>query len=123
MRESRYWVLHMLSAMVILVFLGLHMALMHLSGLLALLDPVLGQPLAWDHVLARARSDFFTVTYVCMLAAALFHGLYGLRTMICELTENPAWRKAATISFLAGGFGLFGFGAYAIIAMHLMTRT
>ncbi len=122
MRESRYWVLHMLSAMVILVFLGLHMALMHLSGVLALIDPALAKPVAWGHVLARARSDFFTVTYIFMLAAALFHGLYGLRTMLYELSENPALRKAVTVSFVAGGLGLFGLGAYALIAMHLMTR-
>jgi len=122
MRESRFWALHMLSAMVILVFLGLHMALMHLSGVLALIDPALARPVAWDHVLARARSGFFTVTYVLMLAAALFHGLYGLRTMLYELTENPALRKAVTIAFVAGGFGLFGLGTYALIAMHLMTR-
>jgi succinate dehydrogenase hydrophobic anchor subunit len=123
MRESRYWVLHMLSALVILVFLGLHMALMHLSGILSLVDPVLAKPVAWDHVLARARSDFFTVTYVFMLAAALFHGLYGLRTMIYEVTENPALRKAVTVTFVAGGFGLFGLGTFALIAMHLMTRS
>ena len=123
MRESRYWILHLISALVILVFLGLHMALMHLSGILALVDPVLAKPVAWDQVLARARSDFFTVTYVFMLAAALYHGLYGLRTMLYELTENPAIRRTVTLSFLAGGFGLFGLGAYALIAMHLMTRT
>ena len=123
MRESRYWILHLISALVILVFLGLHMALMHLSGILALVDPVLARPVAWDHVLARARSDFFTVTYVFMLAAALFHGLYGLRTMLYELTENPAVRKTVTLACLAGGFGLFGLGAYALVAMHLMTRS
>ena len=123
MRESRFWVLHMLSAMIILVFLGLHMALMHLSGILALVDPALAKPVVWDHVLARARSGFFTVTYVFRLAAALFHGLYGLRTMLYELTENPALRKAVTVTFVAGGFGLFGLGAFALIAMHLMTHS
>ena len=123
MRESRFWGLHMLSAVVILVFLGLHMALMHLSGLLALLDPVLGKPLAWEHVLARARSDFFTVTYVFMLGAALFHGLYGLRTMIYELTENSVVRKSISASFIAGGLALFGLGAYALVIMHLAART
>ena len=118
MRESRFWGLHMLSAVVILVFLGLHMVLMHLSGLLALLDPALGKPLAWEHMLARARSGFFTVTYLFMLGAALFHGLYGLRTMIFELTVRPAARKGITVSFIVGGLALFGLGAYALVAMH-----
>ena len=119
MRESRFWGLHMLSAVVILVLLGLHMAVMHLAGILALVNPAWGDPLAWDHVLVRARSDFFTGSYLFLLAAALFHGLYGLRTMLSELTQNPAIRKAITVSFLAGGAVLFGLGAYAIVAMHL----
>ncbi len=118
MRESRFWGLHMLSAVVILVFLGLHMVLMHLDGTLALLDPALGQPLAWERVLARARSNFFTVTYVMLLAAALFHGLYGLRTMIYELTENATTRKAVSAILMTGGFALFILGAYAVIVMH-----
>lgn len=123
MRESRFWGLHMISAVVILVFLGLHMALMHLDGTLALINPALDKPLAWDRVLARARSDFFTVTYILMLAAALFHGLYGLRTMICELIGNPRVRKLVTVVFLSGGMALFGLGTYAIIAMHLAANT
>ena len=119
MRESRFWGMHMISAVVILVFLGLHMVLMHLDGTLALINPAWGNPLAWGHVLARARSDFFTVTYLFMLAAALFHGLYGSRTMLYELIDYPAVRKIISVSFLTGGIVLFGFGAYAIIAMHL----
>ena len=122
MRESRFWGLHMISAVVILVFLGLHMVLMHLDGTLALINPAWGKPLAWGHVLARARSDFFTVTYLLMLAAALFHGLYGSRTMLYELIENQTVRKIISVSFLTGGIMLFGLGAYAIITMHLVAN-
>lgn len=118
MRESRFWGLHMLSAVVILVFLGLHMVLMHLDGTLALLNPALGEPLAWERVLARARSNFFTVTYIFLLAAALFHGLYGLRTMIYELTEKATMRKAVSAVLMIGGLTLFGLGTYAAIVMH-----
>lgn len=118
MRESRFWGLHMLSAVVILVFLGLHMVLMHLDGTLALLNPALGEPLAWERVLARARSNFFTVTYIFLLAAALFHGLYGLRTMIHELTEKTTTRKAVSAVLMTGGLTLFGLGTYAVIVTH-----
>jgi succinate dehydrogenase hydrophobic anchor subunit len=120
MRDARFWGLHMASAVVLLALLGLHMVIMHLDGTLALINPAWGQPLAWNHVLARARSAFFTATYVLMLTAALFHGLYGLCTMVTELTENRTVRKITSISVWTGGGLLFILGAYAIIAMHLM---
>jgi succinate dehydrogenase hydrophobic anchor subunit len=110
----------MASAVVLLALLGLHMVIMHLDGTLALIDPAWGRPLAWDQVLARARSAFFTATYVLMLAAALFHGLYGLRTIVTELTENRRVRNITSVSVWTGGGLLFVLGAYATIAMHLM---
>jgi len=123
MRESRLWGLHLTSAVVLLVLLGLHLVVMHLDGTLALIDPAWGKPLAWDSVLARARSAFFTATYVLMLAAALFHGFYGLRTMITELTGNEYWRRVTSISVWTVGVALFGLGAYAIVVMHLRAGT
>lgn len=119
MRESRYWGLHLTSACVLLVLLGLHLVIMHLDGTLALINPAWAKPLAWDAVLQRARSAFFTATYVLMLAAALFHGFYGLRTMITELTGSAAVRRATSIAVWGAGLVLFGLGAYAIVAMHL----
>lgn len=109
----------MASAVVLLALLGLHMMIMYLDGTLALINPAWGKPLAWDHALVRARSAFFTATYVLMLAAALFHGLYGLRTMVTELTENWTVRKITSVSVWTGGGLLFVLGTYTIIAMHL----
>lgn len=119
MRESRYWGLHMTSAVVLFVLLGLHLVIMHLDGTLALIDPAWGKPLAWDAVLARARSAFFTASYVLMLAAALFHGFYGLRTTITELTGSAAVRRVTSIAVWTAGLALFGLGTYAIVVMHL----
>ena len=119
MRESRYWGLHMTSAVALFVLLGLHLVIMHLDGTLALIDPAWGKPLAWEAVLTRARSAFFTASYVLMLAAALFHGFYGLRTMIIELTGSAAVRRATSIAVWTAGLALFGLGAYAIVVMHL----
>lgn len=123
MRESRYWGLHMTSAVVLFVLLGLHLVIMHLDGTLALIDPAWGKPLAWDSVLERARSAFFTASYVLMLAAALFHGFYGLRTMITELTGSAAVRRATSIAVWTAGIALFGLGACAIVVMHLRVGT
>jgi succinate dehydrogenase hydrophobic anchor subunit len=49
---------------------------------------------------------------------ALYHGLYGLRTILFELTLKPAAEKAITFVFLVVGLGLFGLGTWAAIVVH-----
>jgi succinate dehydrogenase / fumarate reductase membrane anchor subunit len=68
--------------------------------------------------LFRDGTLFFTVTYVLLLGVALYHGLYGLRTILFELTLKPAAEKAITLVFLVVGMGLFGLGTWAAIAAH-----
>ena len=65
---------------------------------------------------------FFTVTYVLLLAVALYHGLYGLRTILFELTLKPAAEKAITIVLLMVGLGLLGLGTWGAIAAHAIAK-
>jgi succinate dehydrogenase / fumarate reductase membrane anchor subunit len=58
------------------------------------------------------------VTYVLLLGLALYHGLYGLRTILFELTLKPAAEKAVTALLLLLGLGLFGLGTWAAFAAH-----
>ena len=68
--------------------------------------------------LIRDGSLFFTVTYILLLGVALYHGLYGLRTILFELTLKPALEKAVTFVLLVVGLGLFGLGTWAAFAAH-----
>jgi succinate dehydrogenase hydrophobic anchor subunit len=124
MRDSKLWTWHLAAGAVILVFLGLHMAVMHLDAVvhLAGLNPAGGHPIDWANVVARAKSAFFAVTYVVLLGAALFHGLYGLRNILFEL--NPArWLKGAISAvLLLGGIGLFVLGTWAAFASLALAR-
>jgi len=49
---------------------------------------------------------------------ALYHGLYGLRTILFELTLKPGVEKAVSLVLLVVGLGLFGLGAWAAFATH-----
>jgi hypothetical protein len=42
------------------------------------------------------RETIFTVTYILLPAVALCHGLYGLRTILFELTLKPAAERAVS---------------------------
>jgi len=123
MRDQRLWTWHVLAGLVILVFLGLHMAIMHLDVLLAIFNPADPHPIAWGNVVARAKMGFFTVSYIVLLGAALFHGLYGLRNILFELGPGRGVKSALNFVLAAGGVGLFVFGAWAAWTAGALART
>ena len=118
MRETKYWTWHMAAGVVILFLLGLHMTIMHMGSLTHFFAPYAGEAISRENSLFRDGKLFFTVTYVLLLGVALYHGLYGLRTILFELTLKPAAEKAITLVFLVVGAGLFGLGTWAAIAAH-----
>jgi len=118
MRETKYWTWHMAAGVVILFLLGLHMLIMHLGGATHLFAPFAGESVSKDNSLFRDGRLFFTITYILLLGVALYHGLYGLRTILFELTLKPAAEKALSVFLLVVGLGLFGLGTWAAIAVH-----
>ncbi|HMK20952.1 MAG TPA: hypothetical protein VK466_01380, partial [Terriglobales bacterium] len=86
MNGTKYWTWHMSAGVVLLFLLGLHMLIMHMTGTAHWFAPYGTEPDALRNSLFRDGKVFFTVTYVLLLGVALYHGLYGLRTMLFELT-------------------------------------
>lgn len=122
MRDQKLWTWHLAAGVVILFFLGMHMTVMHLNTVVVLkwLNPAGGHPIDWTNVVARARSGFFMVTYVVLLGAALFHGLYGLRNILFELDPARWLKRAISGLLLGGGLGLFVIGTWAAIVARSM---
>jgi succinate dehydrogenase hydrophobic anchor subunit len=118
MRETKYWTWHMAAGVVIFFLLGLHMLIMHVGGITQLFAPHGGEAVSIKNSQFRDGIVFFTVTYILLLGVALYHGLYGLRTILFELTLKRAVEKAITVVLLLLGVGLFGLGAWAAIAAH-----
>ncbi|MGD0263644.1 MAG: hypothetical protein ABSD47_01660 [Candidatus Methylomirabilota bacterium] len=116
MRDQKLWTWHVAAGVLVLVFLGLHMVIMHLTRTVGIGNPAGGHAVDWGNVVARGKSVFFTLTYILLLGAALFHGLYGLRNIVCELGPSAGLKKAINALLLVGGLGLFGLGTWAAIA-------
>ena len=117
MRESTLWLMHLTAGAVMLVVLGIHFGVMHLGGLFGYMP---GEVLTFASVKARSGTAFFTVVYLVLLVAALYHGLYGLRSIIFELSFiGPGLRKTINVLLVLAGWGFFFFGAIAIIAGYL----
>ncbi len=119
MKGTKYWTWHMTAGVVILFLLGLHMFIMHvgITGAAFSANP-------HDEAISKVNSQFrdgqlfFTITYILLLAVALYHGLYGLRTILFELTLRPAVEKSITVVLVVIGIGLFGLGTWAAVAAH-----
>lgn len=117
-RDQKLWTWHVLAGLLILLLLGLHMAIMHLDSLLGIFNPAGGHPIDWQNVAARSQSLFFLVTYVLLLGAALFHGLYGLRNILFELDPAAPLRRSIHWTLVVLGAGLFLYGAWAAWASY-----
>jgi len=120
MRETKYWTWHMAAGAVIFVLLGLHMLIMHTGAIthMAVVDRAV-ESTAKVNSQARDANPLFTYTYVLLLGAALYHGLYGLRTILFELTLKPVLEKAVSAVLLLLGLGLFGLGTWAALTAHV----
>ena len=118
MRETKYWTWHMAAGVVILFLLGLHMLIMHTGGVTHLFAPHGGESVSKANSLSRDGNLFFTVTYILLLGIALYHGLYGLRTVLFELTLKPGAETAINVVLLILGLGLFALGTWAAITVH-----
>jgi succinate dehydrogenase hydrophobic anchor subunit len=124
MRDQHLWTWHMGAAAVILILLGLHMTVMHLESVIRIFNPAEGQlPVDWANVVERSKSAFFMVTYIVLLGAALYHGLYGLRNIIEELNPARSLRTAVNTVLLIGGIGLFAVGTWAAWASFQLARS
>ena len=118
MKGTKYWTWHMAAGVVILFVLGLHMLIMHVGSTTHWFAPYSGDSDSVQNSLFRDARPFFTITYVLLLGIALYHGLYGLRTMLFELTLKPAIEKTITVVFVILGLGLFGLGTWAAVVVH-----
>lgn len=113
MRQTASWVWFIIAGIVILILAGLHMTVMHLNGFVEIFNPAGGLPIAWENVVYRSRSPFFAITYVILLAAVLYHGFYGFRTIVFEMGVKKQAERYITIFLWIAGIVLFALGTYA----------
>lgn len=117
--RDKYWIFHVTAGLLLFVLLGVHMVTMHLGSITGLFVAHRElSPTALVNSHARDAHAGFTVAYVLLLGLGLFHGLYGLRTILFELSLRPATQRAVTVALLALGVGLFGLASWANLVAH-----
>lgn len=120
MRESTFWMLHLLAAVFLIFLLGFHMILMHLNGILLFMGFSIRDVLSFSEVVARGRHIGYFIVYVGLLLFALYHSFYGLRSMLYELNLRKTGERLVAWLLVIIGIGLFVFGTYvAYLALNL----
>ncbi len=119
MRETAYWLINIACAIVILVLLGVHMGVMHLDAILARLVGTVPEPLAWENMVNRGKSTTQVVLYIVLLGTALFHGFYGLRTMLLEFFSSDRAARVITAGCVTAGGVLFVTGTAVTVVFAL----
>jgi succinate dehydrogenase hydrophobic anchor subunit len=116
MRETSGWIWFIIAGIVIFILGGLHMMTVHMNAILGIFNPASGDAVAWQNVSWRGRNLFFTGTYIFLLAAVLYHGFFGLRTILFELGPSRGRQRFITKFLWCAGIVLFVIGTYAAIA-------
>ncbi len=114
MLRTRLHLLFLLSGIGTAIFLGIHMAVQHLNNILATGDP---DPTSWLSMIGRATENGWVAVYIFLLAFGLYHGLYGLRGIILELTTSEKTERVINWIFIAGGIATFGWASYVPIIL------
>ena len=110
MRETRLWSLHILVLPIIAILLGMHFAVMHYAPVFYGMS--VEEARDFDTMIERGKSVTQLVLYILLLAAALYHGMYGVRGIIRELPLTPAFAKIVDIGILSFGLFIFALGTY-----------
>lgn len=118
MRESRLWLIFLLSGLIIFFLLGIHLFYMHLEAILSFFGFKTGPVLDYAGVIERAKNPNWVLLYLALLTFSLYHGLYGLRSLLLELNIKE---KAVNSTLLAIGILALTFGAYVIIKSYSLT--
>lgn len=110
MRETRLWLLSLGATVLIAVLLGAHFALMHYSPIFY--GPTVEETRTFAALLERGRQTAFLVIYILFLAAALYHGLYGLRGILLELPLARSYGRWVSAALVVIGLAFFVYGTY-----------
>ncbi|MCC7119490.1 MAG: hypothetical protein IT310_13275 [Anaerolineales bacterium] len=110
MRETRFWSLHILVVPLILILLGAHFAIMHYAPIFYAMSVEKAREFAT--MIERGKSVGQFVIYILLLAAGLYHGLYGTRGILRELPLPATLAKWVDVGMVIFGVTIFALGVY-----------
>lgn len=119
MKAAYLRVAQLFTGVAIAVLLGIHLVIQHLDNILGVFGVNIANPTSWDSMIARSRQVTWVGIYVALLAAGLFHALYGLRNIILETAPSATAGRTVTWLIIILGIIAFGWGTYVPVALFM----
>ncbi|RJR18850.1 MAG: hypothetical protein C4582_11030 [Desulfobacteraceae bacterium] len=103
------WLLQRISAVILLVALGWHIALLHFSNG--------GAPLSYNDILTRLKTPALLSLDVLLLIFGLYHACYGLYSVFLDFDSTTKQRVVVLVLLIAIGLGFAGFGVFGLVSI------
>jgi succinate dehydrogenase / fumarate reductase membrane anchor subunit len=119
MRNTYLWFVQLVTGVLIAVFLGIHLVLLHLDAILDFFGVDTAELTSWESMMDRSSQGIFVGLYVALLAFGLYHGINGLRGIILESTSSAKTERVVTWVLIVLGIIIFGWGTW--VPFYLFT--
>lgn len=108
------WVLQRLTAVLLILLLATHIWVGHFAYLEEFLAGRWAEIVVFENVHLRLRTLLFMVIDFSLLAAVLYHALYGVRSVVLDFGIGPRAQRILSWALLILGVGTFIYGANAL---------
>lgn len=100
------WFLQRISAVILVIALGLHIGFLHFSNA--------GEPLKYSDVMVRLKTPVFISLDILLLIFGLYHALYGLYSIFLDFDSGKKEKLIVLGLLVAMGLGFVGFGIFGL---------
>jgi len=101
------WFLQRISAVILIIALGLHIGFLHFSNA--------GESLNYSDIMIRLKTPSLISFDILLLIFGLYHALYGLYSVYLDFDSGKKERVVVFGLLVAAGFGFLGFGMFCLI--------
>jgi succinate dehydrogenase / fumarate reductase membrane anchor subunit len=102
------WLLQRISAVILIIALGLHIGFLHFSNT--------GEALNFGEVVARLKTPVLIAFDILLLIFGLYHALYGLYSVFLDFDAGKKERVIVLGLLVAAGLGIVGFGILGLLS-------
>jgi succinate dehydrogenase / fumarate reductase membrane anchor subunit len=100
------WFLQRISAIILVIALGLHIGFLHFSNA--------GAPLNYSDIMIRLKTPVLISLDILLLIFGLYHALYGLYSIFLDFDSGKKERVVVLGLLVLAGLGFAGFGIFSL---------
>lgn len=100
------WFLQRISAVFLVIVLGLHVGFLHFSNA--------GEPLNYSDIMIRLKAPVLISLDILLLILGLYHALYGVYSVFLDFDSGKKERVVVFGLLVAMGLGFAGFGIFGL---------